>query len=46
MVYTSYGIQYTITDYNPYMSGSSTNTGYKVPTYNANNTNGETQLLI
>lgn len=40
MVYTLYGAQYTVTDYNPYMTNSSTNTGYNVSNYNANNTNG------
>ena len=40
MVYTPYGIAYNNYDYSPYKTDNTTNTGYNVPTYNANNTNG------
>ena len=40
MYYNPYGTVVTNNDYNPYKINNSTNTGYNVPTYNANNTNG------
>lgn len=40
MIYSPYGIVRRNDDYNPYRIDNTTNSGYNVPTYNANNTNG------
>lgn len=39
-MYSPYNTSYTVHDYNPYHVDNTTNTGYNVDTYNANNTNG------
>ena len=40
MIYSPYGIVQLTYDYNPYEISNTTVSGYNVPTYNANNTNG------
>ena len=40
MIYTPYGIVQQSYDYSPYKIDNTTVSGYNVPTYNANNTNG------
>ena len=32
-------------NYNPYSISNSTTPGYNIPTYNANNTNGENRII-
>lgn len=40
MIYNPYGIVQQTYNYTPYKIDNTTNSGYNVPTHNANNTNG------
>ncbi len=40
MIYNPYDIVQQSCDYNPYKIDNTTVSGYNIPTYNANNTNG------
>lgn len=40
MSYSPYNTAGSLVHYDPYQTSNTTTTGYHVPTYNANNTNG------